>query len=246
MRCVTVHGAVHNSVNVRLVDHTWCEAPHLWSMCSDKGCSLPSCLRCRQRSSGMVGQAPPRPVRVVAVVIWMLSKRADLGLCYVLSRQQRYDLGGLDVSVPAMVALLMASYLDEEEVQAQVLLALGALDNKHRVVADTFLMHSLLVEYMVQQSKKGIVIDLEQAIGKYIRLWACRPVAQVVERRLALLVWNRNARRRFGVNLRREWCLTVSAFRSPRELLPHEIRRKVTDTCCPCICLMLYALCVCH
>ena len=181
----------------------------------------------------MVGQKPPRQVRVVAVVIWILSQKPDLGLCYVLSRRQGYDHGDFDLSVPATAALLMASYLEDELVQAQVLLALGSLDNRHRIIADTFLIHSLLAEHVVRQNRKGIVLDLEEAIGTYIRLWACRPVAEEVELRLSRLVWNRIARRRFGVNLRREWSLSVSTFRAPRHLLPHEIRRRVANPSYP-------------
>ena len=181
----------------------------------------------------MVGQTPPRQVRVVAVVVWILSQKPDLGLCYVLSRKQGYDQGDLDLRVPASAALLMASYLEDEVVRAQVLLALASLDNKYRIIADTFLIHSLLVEHVMRQNRKGLVLDLEEAIGTYIRLWACRPVAEEVERRLSRLVWDRLARRRFGVNLRREWMLAVSTFRSPRHLLPHEIRRRVADPSYP-------------
>ena len=175
----------------------------------------------------MAGPPPPRQVRVVAVVIWILSRKPNLGLCYVMSRRKRYDLGDFDVNVPVTAALLMASYMDDEVVQEQALLALGSLDNTHRLVADTFLIHSLLVEHVVRQNRIGVVVCLEEAICKYIRLWACRPMSSVIERRLALLVWNRNARRRFGVNLRLEWSLTVSTFCAPRDLLPPEIRRRV-------------------
>ena len=187
---------------------------------------------CSLSASAMAGQAPSRQVRVVAVVIWILSRRPDLGLCYVLSRRKRYDLGDFDVNVPATAALLLASYMEDEQVQEQALLAIGSLDNTHRLVADTFLIHSLLVEQFVRQNRIGVVVCLEEAICKYIRLWACRPMSSVTERRLARLVWNRNARRRFGVNLRREWALAVSTFRAPRDLLPSEIRRRVVHMEC--------------
>ena len=200
-----------------------------WFSSSGPRCE-PQYLR-QEAQLAMAAAPPPRPVRVVAVVVWILSGKPDLGLCYVLSRRQRYDHGDVDFSEPATAALLLAAYMEDEAVQAQALLALGSLDNHHRIVADTFLIHSLLVEHVVQQSSRGITLGLEDAIATYIRLWACRPMSQEVERRLALLVWNRNARRRFGVNLRREWSLNVATFRTPRDLLPEEIRRRVGDTC---------------
>ena len=174
----------------------------------------------------MVGQTPPRHVRIVACIIWFLSRRPDLGAAYILARRRRYDLSEYDLTVRGAVALLLSSYLDDERTVADVEAALAALDHKHRIVADTFLMHTVLVEHVIAQNKKGIVLDLDQVITLYIRLWACRPMADVVERRLSRLVWNRNQRRRFGVNLRREWALTLSTFSAPRELLPHEIRRR--------------------
>ena len=184
----------------------------------------------------MVLPTPPRQVRVVAVLVWVLSKKADLGLCYIMSRRQRYDLGEFDVHTPAAAALLLASYLDDANVQEQVLLAIHSLDNKHRTVADSFLMHSLLVQHIVQSNNMGVVISLDEAICTYIRLWSLRPSSPAIERSLALLVWNRNSRRRFGVNLRREWSLTVSTFRTPRDLRSFEIRRRVFHTSCPLFC----------
>ena len=175
----------------------------------------------------MAGPQPSRSVRVVACVIWMLSRRADLAVAYILARRRRYDLGNYDVSVRSDAVLLMASYLLDEQLVADVTTALASMEDKRRVVADTFLMHSLLAEYIIGQNRKGVVVDLEQAITVYIRLWACRPMTTQIERRLSRLVWNRNERRRFGVNLRREWALTLSTFRTPRDLLPGEIHRRV-------------------
>lgn len=174
----------------------------------------------------MTGQVPPKHVRTVACTIWFLSRRPDLGVAYLLARRRRYDFGGYDLTVQSDVALLMASYLDDDSMVADVTTALASIDDKRRIVADAFLMHTLLVEHVIMQNRKGVVLDLDQVITLYIRLWACRPMALAVERRLSRLVWNRNDRRRFGVNLRREWALTFSTFRTPRELLPDEIRRR--------------------
>ena len=170
---------------------------------------------------------PPKPVRVVAVVIWILSRRADLGAAYLVTRRRQYHFDPYDLTRACDVALLLASFLADEGICNSVHEALAQIGEKYRIIADTFLVHTLLVEHVIAQNRKGIVLDLEQVITKYIRLWAWRPMSDIVERRLSRLVWHRNERRRFGVSLRREWALTLSSFGTPRELRPHEIRRRV-------------------
>ena len=100
------------------------------------------------------------------------------------------------------------------------------MENQGRMVADQFLIHSLLMEFIVAQNKKGVALDLTSLIAKYIRLWTHRPIPDVIKRRLAKLVWHRGTRRRFGVNLRREWSLCFNKFEDARELTKPQIRQK--------------------
>ena len=58
----------------------------------------------------MVGRAVPKQVRAVSLMIWFLSKSSDLGMAYVLSRGQEYDLGDVDLYSRASVALFMVSW----------------------------------------------------------------------------------------------------------------------------------------
>ena len=176
---------------------------------------------------GIAMALPPKPIRVVAVLIWILSRRADLGAAYLVTRRRQYHFDPYDLTRSCDVVLLLASYLFDESLCNSVQEALAHIGERHRIIADTFLMHTLLVEHVIAENRKGVVLDLEQIITKYIRLWAWRPMSDIVERRLSRLVWHRNERRRFGVCLRREWALTLSSFGTPRELRSHEIRRRV-------------------
>jgi hypothetical protein len=90
-------------------------------------------------------------------------------------------------------------------------------------------MRSLLMEFVIKQNQKGIAVDLTTAIAKYIRLWSYRPMPDCISSRLAQLVWRRAARRRFGVNLRREWALSLNSFAHRRELSTEQIRFKATS-----------------
>ena len=93
-------------------------------------------------------------------------------MCYVLSRRTQYELDGVDMLSTQSVALCVAGWLGDASVIAAAHAGLAALDNKHRTVADEFLMHSLLVEFVIRQNQKGVAVDLTTAIAKYIRL--CR------------------------------------------------------------------------
>ena len=177
----------------------------------------------------MVGRAVPKQVRAVSLMIWFLSKSSDLGMVYVLSRGQEYDLGDVDVYSRASVALFMVSWL--ASVRHSLHAGLASLDDQGRMVADQFLLHSMLMEFIVAQNRKGVALDLTSLIAKYIRLWTHRPIPNVIKRRLAKLVWHRGTRRRFGVNLRREWGLCFNKFEDARELTKTQIMEKVKYTC---------------
>ena len=95
------------------------------------------------------------------------------------------------------------------------------------MLADCFLVESLLVEYIVGQNAKGLTVDLAQAIVKYLGLWSHRFCCPVLSQRLSRLVWNRGARKRFGRQLRLTWGLSIGALRQSRELAEGDIRRRV-------------------
>ena len=142
-----------------------------------------------QADSVMVGRAVPKQIRAVSLMIWFLSKSSDLGMAYVLSRGQEYDLGDVDLHSKASVALFMVSWLAEASVRNALHAGLSSMENQGRMVADQFLMHSLLMEFIVAQNRKGVALDLTSLIAKYIRLWTHRPIPDVIKRRLAKLVW---------------------------------------------------------
>ena len=174
----------------------------------------------------MVTKSVPKQVRVIALIIWFLSGNADLGMSYVLSRRTAYDLEGVNLNCKASVALLLTGWLAEVTVRVALHTGLSTLNDAHRVVADQYLLHSLLIEFVITQNRKGVAVDLTSIVAKYIRLWSYRPMADIVSRRLAKLVWHRASRRRFGVNLRREWGLCFNKFADSRDLTSEQIRAK--------------------
>ena len=115
----------------------------------------------------MIAKAVPRQVRIVSLLIWMLSRKCDLGLAYILSRGQYYDLEGVDVMSTNSVALFLVQWLADVAVRDGVHAGLSSLENQHRILADQFLVHSLLMEFIIAQNKKGVALDLTSLIAKY-------------------------------------------------------------------------------
>ena len=148
----------------------------------------------------------------------------------VLSRGKHYDLEDVNLFSAACVALFMAGWLADQSTTEALHAGLSSMENGHRFLADQYLMHSLLMEFVITQNQKGVALDLTTVIAKYIRLWSYRPMPDCIRRRLAKLVWQRSARRRFGVNLRREWSLCLNNFPHPRELSTDQIRSKATSS----------------
>jgi len=186
--------------------------------------------RTRLPAPRMANRRVPHRVRVVALLAWFLSGKSDLGMSYVLSRGENYDLEGVNLFSAACIALLMAGWLADQSTREAFHAALSSMENEHRVLADQYLMHSLLMEFVIKQNQKGIAVDLTTAIAKYIRLWSYRPMPDCICSRLAKLVWQRAARRRFGVNLRREWSLSLNTFAHRRELSTDQICSKATSS----------------
>lgn len=175
----------------------------------------------------MESSAPPARIRSTALLIWLLSKKPDLGLCFILTRAKKYHFEECDLGDHTAIGLMLLSWLKNRQVKEQVESGLSSFDDRYRCIADDFLIKTLLVQYIIDQNGKGLTVDLNRAVGKYIRLWSYRPKTQAVSDRLARLVWHRNTRRHFGVDLRKEWGLALTKFQAARDLRHHEILYRV-------------------
>ena len=204
----------------------------------------PNTCKAPRAANVMPGRHVPKQVRVIALLVWFLSGKSDLAMSYVLSRGKEYDLDNVDLMSAAHVALYIVQWLRDASVISAVHTGLAELRDPLRIAADQYLMHSLLIEFIMTQNQKGVAVDLVTAIAKYIRLWSMRPITDKVKQRLARLVWHRNTRRRFGVNLRREWALCFNTFSDSREPTSDQIRRKAR-TCSRTLQIMHHVLQVC-
>ena len=169
--------------------------------------------------------------RVVTCVIWFLSESAPLAEAYVLSKGLADTLMSAVEYSPERAVLIFSMWLAAES--QLVLDALSNLENAHRIEADCFLVRSLTAEVIQYQNRKGVLVTTSDAIYHYLRFWSLRSVPMVMQPVLRRLTHHRNARRKFGQLLRREWMLDYGSFKTAAELSEQEIHQRalVSDVC---------------
>ena len=166
-------------------------------------------------------------MRISSLLVWFLSRSVDLAMLHLhqcVSDEAR-DLGFF--SHRSVAALTMLDWLRQDQTYHHVLTAIDSLEDPYRQRADTFLIDSMVVEYICRRSAQGITVDLAQTILVLLRLWSYRPRSDRVTRRLQKLLWHRNARRRYGGCIRRNFMLTITSYPLQRELGDQEITQRV-------------------
>lgn len=166
--------------------------------------------------------AATRSQRIVAVIIWLLSRSCDLALVFLQTRP-----GGAPRIAdlpPAGAPFALCLFEWFVSLEADVEQVVENLQHPLRQRADEFLLRSLVAQFVLYQNRKGLVVPLDAAIRTYLRLWSLRPVAETVKVHLVRLTHHRNARRKFGQLLRREWMLQNGIMPEGRDLDEHEIR----------------------
>ena len=169
--------------------------------------------------------------RVVTCVIWTLSQSAPLAEAYLLSKGVTDT--GMSVADHSQerTVLIFTQWLAAES--QCVFDAVSNLENAHRIEADCFLVRSLTAEIVNIQNQKGVLVTTSDALFHYLRFWSLRVVPMAMQPVLQKLTHHRNARRKFGQLLRREWMLDYGSFKKAPELSVQEThdRALTRDTC---------------
>ena len=151
-------------------------------------------------------------MRISALLVWFLSSSVDLAMLY-LHRCRLDDVYGMDFfSHRSVAALTMLDWLLHDHIYHHVLTAVDDIADPYRQRADAFLMDSMVTEYIVRRNQHGMTVDLAQTILVLVRLWSYRPRSARIDRWLQKLLWDRHVRRRYGVCLRRNFMLCITAF----------------------------------
>ena len=191
-----------------------------------------SCLTVRDIYHKLIiyRQEPRLQVRAVAILTWFLSSCPWLAVVYLQQHRFRSFEVSVEMATLELAALTMLDWFKDESVRTLVMPAIESLDHPIRGRADEFLMHTCLVNIIVDHNQRGLTVDLPQAVQTYLRLWSHRPMSERTARKLQRLVWDRNSRRRFGVALRRNFMLVFTTLPQARALTRDEQAARVVSS----------------
>jgi hypothetical protein len=163
--------------------------------------------------------------KVVGNLIRLLSGSNALAQAYFtdyLIRNRLVRLGDVGRLTPAV----MQQWWHEPTVAWLGCRALAILDDDLRVKADKFLVGSLLSEWVLNTTRRGIVIPLHSLVEKYLRLWSLRPTSPQVSVWLDKLATDIPVRKRFGYQFRKMWAFQYGTLKIAKEISPDDLTRK--------------------
>ena len=166
-------------------------------------------------------------VRVVSVVllIWILSRNPNLAAHYLLRRSTfAFSSDGVLPSNKC-IALVFFDWWRHAAVRSVVENAIDDPNHRTRIAADEFLVRSLVAEFVFQQNVVGRSVQPGAVIGRYIEVWAHRPIPEAVQHKLVKLTYDSTSRSHFLRLMRDEWTMSPGPL-SPERSLSED------DTCC--------------
>ena len=167
-------------------------------------------LRRLQRQAARIRKAthtvhsPTMPLRLRAVLMFVLCGNMHWTLLWA-SWFQRRQRGMYGTWQQPLSEAMVHGWVSEFQQHQMVQEALGALNHPWRLVADTFLMESLVYEEVLKSNAKGLQVPSPGLVQLYIRKWGLRRHATWAAQSLLKLkthssyatFWARGFRRRF-------------------------------------------------
>ena len=158
----------------------------------------------RQERTSKTALMPRHDLMLQAAVVYELSQDTHWAVVYV-KMQQRLD--GYRTS--RMVRDITASHIKDWwqllRNNKDFKVACADVGNAHRVKVDTYLMESLLFDYVQENSKKGLVIPSSVMLAKYMTSWEFRPMSEATKRKLKDLRESKMLRNKWCLRFRRKW-----------------------------------------
>lgn len=105
--------------------------------------------------------------------------------------------------------------------------ALRNVDDPYREVVDKLLMQSLMYEFVVNQSAKGLVVPSSTVIAKYMAAWSLRPTSPRIARNIEDMQESKIKRRRWCAAFRAKWNIAYGVCPHGPPLGLQEMKDKV-------------------
>lgn len=150
---------------------------------------------------------------IVAFLIGLISQNVDLALHYILGRRPATSTHSA-VSLTQIFSVVWDELLDDETFALHCVVELLLPAGPLLLVADRFVMESILVGRIFDAGCRGVVLPLDQVIEQFLSLWLARSSCGPLEAWLTRLAYHTNTRRKFGVHLRSVWNLHFGNLRS--------------------------------
>ena len=166
--------------------------------------------------------------RSVAIVIWLLSRNVALAGYYVWSMHPDVFTDEGDLPDEPLLALMFLAWWARPKTQRFVRDAVDDTNHKTRVLADEFLMRSLVAEYIFRQNALNKSVPPSAIISCYLRYWMYRPVPLVVQEKLVKLTYNNTDRKNLMRRLREEWKIRPGIVHPERSLSRDSVCRSVS------------------
>ena len=141
-----------------------------------------------------------------------------------------------------MVNQLWPVLFDDETFAMTLALELCFSQGSCRLQAEQSIMEAILVGRIMDASRRGLALPLHAVIDEYIALWMKRSVPELLVPVLTRLTYHPNARRKFGVRLRRTWNLHIGSLRTVTCHDEHTAQQKVLGV--QRVCMLLYRTCL--
>ena len=166
--------------------------------------------------------------RSVAIVVWLLSRNITLAGYFVWSMHR--DVFNDEESVPdePTLALLLLGWWARAKTQRWVRDAVDDPNHKTRLLADEFLMRSLVAEYIFRQNARNRTVPPTAIITCYLRYWSYRPVPFGLQEKLVKLTHDATVRKNLMRRLREEWHIRTGIVHPDRSLSRDSVCRSVS------------------
>ena len=151
----------------------------------------------RQERRSKTVLMPHQSLMLQAAVVYELSQDTHWAVMYV-KMKQRLNMHRSTRLARDITETHIKSWWEQWRQRADFKAACADISNAHRVKADTYLMETLLFEYVQENSMKELVIPSSVMLAKYMTAWECRPMSETTKRKLQDL--------RQSKSLRHEWC----------------------------------------
>ena len=179
----------------------------------------------RIRKSAQVVHSPTMLLRLRAVLLFVLCDNMHWTLLWATWFQER-QRGIYATWRQPLTEAMLSGWVREFQQHHMVQEALRALDHPWRLVADTFLIESLVYEDVLKSNAKGLQVPSPALVQWYIHKWSLRPHATCTANLLLKLKADGSYARLWACRFRKRWSLRWGMLQEVRNLSRESTKKR--------------------